>query len=432
MTLDERPLDTLRTIAERRGTGELICASPRAEVHVYLQNGRIAWATDSQHPFAFTRYLQKVADIDPDSFRDILDSCRREKRPLGETLVSWGVATWEDVRLALRHQIELALGVLACDGPNQTLFLDRTEQFAQYDSGLTFDIDGLLPDGAPRPSGATSRPSDAPSPVSAPVAQYARRLFDSVEGIVWAQLLEGTNVLDSAPEATASELRMPCGGRFDDRISERTLLDGAELVVIRAPEGTLAGVTLSSHRSLWCRLTTDATVGAAVSALASYGASDASPSAFEISSGRGAPWVIGESETIATSELRDFLGRAPETLAALITELDDGPWSCGVGAALPAEYALDLVRRRTHALAVPTVFEDQRSPDSVNADVGFRFRTMLARERRVWCFGAEIGTRRRRVLWLLLDRRSSQGLGWAYLTSLSRQLLHLRGWEGRG
>lgn len=430
MIFDERPLDTLRSIAERRGTGELICASASAEVHVFLQHGRVAWATDSQHPFAFTRYLQKIADIDPDSFRDILDSCRREKRPLGETLVSWGVASWEDVRQALRHQIELAIDVLRGGGPAQTVFLDRTEQFAQYDSELTFEIEGLLPNVAAFP--ARTPPREEYGPASALPAQYARRLFDSVEGIVWAELLEGKAVIDSAPEPPMAEARAPCGGRFDEEILKRTVLDGTELVAIRAPEGTLAGVALSPPRSLWCRLTPDATVGAAVSELSAYRATDRACADSETSSERGTPWAIGANETIAMNALRDFLSRAPETLAALITELGDGPWSCGLGSALPAEYALDLVRRRVHALAVPTLFEDRRSPESVSADVGFRFRTILTRERRVWCFGAEIGTRRRRILWLLLDRRSSQGLGWAYLTSLSRQLLHLRGWEGHG
>ena len=67
-------------------SGELICVSDKFEVHVYFQRGRIAWATDSTRPLAFTRYLLETAKIDPEIFREILESCRREKRPLGETL----------------------------------------------------------------------------------------------------------------------------------------------------------------------------------------------------------------------------------------------------------------------------------------------------------------------------------------------------------
>lgn len=422
MSLDERPLETLRRIAEARGTGELICASATAEVHVYLQHGRVAWATDSEHPFAFTRYLQKIAEIDPESFRDILDSCRREKRPLGETLVSWGVATQDEVRDALRHQVRLALDVLAAARPAKTVFLDRTRQFAQYDAAFTFGVEELLTgtEETPEPRRASRAPGPA-GPVSAPPAQYARRLLDSVEGIAWAELLEGTAVADAAPER-APEARVPLD------VARATVLDGAELVAMRAPEGTLAGVALPDACSLWCRLAAESTVGSAVAALSGFGAADRASGDFGVAE-RGALWSIGATESPAMTALHDFLGRASETLAALVTELGDGPWSCGAGGGVPAEYALDLVRRRARALAAPSIFDRDASAED---DVGFRFRSMLTRERRVWCFGAELGTKPRRILSLLLHRRSSQGLGWAYLTSLSRQLLHLRGWERHG
>ena len=429
MKLDEKPLSTLKDIASASGTGEFICASAGAEVHVFLQRGRVAWATDSQHPFAFTRHLQQVADIDPDSFRDILDSCRREKRPLGETLVSWGVATWDDVRAALRHQIGLALELLARGGAAQTLFLDRTTQFAQYDSGLTFELEGLLP-GPPVAPSPPAPPAGEAAPLHAPRADLARRLFELVEGVVWAEVLDGTSVLEAMPSLEPPGAPAP-SGRFEGEIVRRTVLDLAELVAIRTPEGTLAGVGLDAPRSLWCRLTPDATVGAALSALSAYGAQERTTGELGPPMSRGTPWVIGEDAAVATTELVDFLGRAPETLAALITDMADGPWSCGAGSGLPPEYAIDLVRRRGRALATPRLFQEPERPD-LGADVGFRFRSMLTRERRVWCFGAEIGVTRRHIVWLLLDRRSSQGLGWAYLTSLSRQLLHLRGWEAHG
>ena len=39
------PLTELRELAQRAETGEFICATSALEVHVYLQRGRIAWAT---------------------------------------------------------------------------------------------------------------------------------------------------------------------------------------------------------------------------------------------------------------------------------------------------------------------------------------------------------------------------------------------------
>ena len=120
MRFDQTPLRTLASLVSEQASGEFISASKGAEVHVYLQRGRIAWATDSGHPFAFTRYLQTSAAIDADGFRDILESCKREKRPFGETLVAWGLVTSNEIRAALHHQLELALASLRDGGPAQT------------------------------------------------------------------------------------------------------------------------------------------------------------------------------------------------------------------------------------------------------------------------------------------------------------------------
>jgi len=47
---------------------------------------------------------------------------------------------------------------------------------------------------------------------------------------------------------------------------------------------------------------------------------------------------------------------------------------------------------------------------------------MVTGDGQLWCFGAELATEPRRTLWLFTDRRTAQGLGWAYLTSLTRQV----------
>lgn len=83
-TQTREPLAILVELSEARMSGELICASDEAEVHVYLQHGRIAWATDSTHPFAFTRRLREITAIENDTLREILEACKRERRPLGQ------------------------------------------------------------------------------------------------------------------------------------------------------------------------------------------------------------------------------------------------------------------------------------------------------------------------------------------------------------
>jgi hypothetical protein len=81
---------------------------------------------------------------------------------------------------------------------------------------------------------------------------------------------------------------------------------------------------------------------------------------------------------------------------------------------------------------VDTVFRDGLVRNADASGVGFHFRSMVVAEPRLWCFGAELATPSRKTVWVLLDRGSSQGLGWAYLTSLSRSLLRVGagGWHG--
>lgn len=128
------PVEELYRLARATANGELICAAMQLEIHVFLQAGRIAWATDSRHPFAFASHLQRIARIDPDTLRQVVEECRRERLPLGETLVEWGLASWDGVRTALAHQISLAVSQLATLELAQTLFLERA--FRDYDERL--------------------------------------------------------------------------------------------------------------------------------------------------------------------------------------------------------------------------------------------------------------------------------------------------------
>ena len=55
--------------AEDEASGDFVCESNGLEVHVFLQAGRVAWASDSQHPRAFLRYLREQEKIDDDGLK---------------------------------------------------------------------------------------------------------------------------------------------------------------------------------------------------------------------------------------------------------------------------------------------------------------------------------------------------------------------------
>lgn len=161
------PLASLTEVAGTQKSGEFICVSPSREIHVFLQRGRVAWAIDSAHPYEFSKELRRRVSIDAQVFREVVESCRRDRLPLGETLVAWNIASLEEVRAALAHQVGLALASLDALQVASKVFLERGS-FAHYDERLTFELAEVL--AAPRPDGARSAPVPdvAPAPPVAP------------------------------------------------------------------------------------------------------------------------------------------------------------------------------------------------------------------------------------------------------------------------
>ncbi len=136
-------LAQLHDLVQRHASGEFVCSCSKAEVHVYMQGGRIAWARDSQHRRAFTEYLKEHAGLDQSSVEEVLAECRRTRRPLGETLVTWKLATRDQVRAAIRHQMIQALNMVEHADPCRALFLERAED-QLYDPQLTFQLSELV------------------------------------------------------------------------------------------------------------------------------------------------------------------------------------------------------------------------------------------------------------------------------------------------
>lgn len=156
----------LADLAARRACGELVCSSSADEIHVYLQEGRIAWASSKRQRHAFTSHLKETTGADDESIEAVVSECGRTHRPFGEALVSWKIATAEQVRASLRHQIRTALESVAKAEDARTLFLER-ERY-RYDEVLTFPLAEVLP-GAP----AAAAPRPAPAPRAAPTEREA-------------------------------------------------------------------------------------------------------------------------------------------------------------------------------------------------------------------------------------------------------------------
>ncbi|OFX23182.1 MAG: hypothetical protein A2V77_11475 [Anaeromyxobacter sp. RBG_16_69_14] len=156
--MNDSPLSQLLGLADSAASGEFVCEIDGAEAHVFLQSGRIAWASDSRHPRAFTQHLKEHAGLDAGSLEEAIAEARRSHVPIGETLVAWKLATKEQVRAALRYQIDLALAVI--EQPSaaaKAVFLPRP-QYSKLDVQLTFAVQELSSGSAGQPSADAAGP----------------------------------------------------------------------------------------------------------------------------------------------------------------------------------------------------------------------------------------------------------------------------------
>jgi len=251
--MHSRPhIGELRRLTDSQANGEFIAVTDGLEIHIYLQQGRIAWGTSSAKRFAFVRHLFESCDIDESSFREVVEVCRQEGKPLGETLVEWGLATSEQVRGALRSQVLESLQDLASVERAQTLFL-RRDRYSDYDERLTFRLDEVLSAIAPKQAEGTSKSSRDEA------RQLAERLRALVPEVLWIEVADpfgSQRVPETAPGVAAA-------------LAPATLGAGAGMAAIRAGVGTIVGVGLPwSDRTVWCGLGNDCTIGNVLAALA--------------------------------------------------------------------------------------------------------------------------------------------------------------------
>lgn len=135
------PRGSIGELASRGFSGELEFAGGGERVVVFFQAGRIAWANDSLHRRAFVEHLRHTAGVDQGDVEAVVEECRKTRRPIGETLVEWNLASPEQVRAALRHQIALALEVAArCGGAPSA---ERHSYRGTHDPRFTFEAHEL-------------------------------------------------------------------------------------------------------------------------------------------------------------------------------------------------------------------------------------------------------------------------------------------------
>ncbi|MFO0548600.1 MAG: hypothetical protein U0271_09445 [Polyangiaceae bacterium] len=376
-----RPFDELEALTRAEASGEFIASSKTVEIHVYLQRGRVAWATTSTHPLEFVRALKARCQIEDSALRSVVEECRQRRLPLGETLVAWGVVSYDDVRAALHHQIARSTGALSELEGGRTVFLTRNH-FTQYDTALTFTLDAF----AARPH--------------SPAAPSARSIRESIPGAVWVEVANQDTV-DSAPPAARSSV--------PDELSCQ--LNGAvDFVAFRSPTVALLGVHPSgaAHR-IWCA-TRPSSYGAAVSRL---GLAPPTPVGSH-SSSAPPPIATFVGGSLEARSLRELLERGNEARAVVVLDRRSEVVRAVGRTRAEFERCAIVAKERARMFDVDTYIFGAGPTEG-----GVRSRAALVGDNDVWLFGVELADFES-TAWLLTSRKVPQALGWACSANLAR------------
>lgn len=388
----------LRDLVRRSASGELVAAGEALEVHVHLHRGRVAWATSSASRGMLVSHLLAHCDLDRDALREVVRECRRSHKRLGETLIEWGVASADDVRAALRSQVREALDTLRQGEPLRALFLPRDTPYAQ---DLTFDLVEVWAEAEPEAPGAGEA-----------IAEAAQRLVGAIPEVRW--------VLALSDASTLFVHGRPRGGEARDflRSTSRALAAaGARSATLRCGHGMILGRALSTLGAwVWCGLPPEANLGLAKAVLATVAPDGSVRPPPPLST----EWTTQPS-TVQGGALR-VIGQALDRSEELVT-----------GAVLDPQAVRFLVAHRRGVDAVALMRQSSQLVGLMRSSLGSFFapaddplrlpHTSLHMEDASFRhFGTCLQEQAGPCLWLVLQRNSTPGLGWALLTSLARQL----------
>lgn len=136
-------LDQLGDWVERRATGEFIAAEGRAEVHVMLRAGRVAWALVAGERSAFREHLLATGLSEAKFVELLAVSARLRGSPL-QALLRSGEVTPQQLEAALRAQVGQALDVMARLPGAQVVFLEREAGWLGAEESLSLELESVL------------------------------------------------------------------------------------------------------------------------------------------------------------------------------------------------------------------------------------------------------------------------------------------------
>jgi hypothetical protein len=397
LSADEAPFGLLEQMVDNAGSGELVAADGDLEVHVYLLEGRIAWATSSAAPNAFSRFLVEQCGVARDTLREVIAECQQSRGRLGETLISWGIVGESEVRAALRAQIVGAISTLvAMRGGPRALFLQRRLEYAR---DLTFELDEVWS-------------SDGNDPTDSALDWDAAAIAEAVPDATWVVVARDGEVVSTH---TASSDVQPAASLASE-LSRCLATTESHSLALRSAYGLLLAHALpDAGGAAICALPTSAKLGLAIAQIASV--LGAPPLLADDS--RPAALSCKQDTTLTRSlaPLETALASTDELLAAAVVASDQRHAavfreSRDLGRVLRAAACLGGLLSRSFAEHVPApVGLVSYDRIALHLDSG-----QLA------CFAELAASEPPMCLWLAMSRSAPSGLGWALLTTLVRQM----------
>jgi hypothetical protein len=358
--------------AEARASGEFIYASPNCEVHIHLQAGRVAWATCSLHPFEFLRQLQALG-VERSVLQSVVEECRATRKPLGETLVAWGVVSTTQALEALRASASIAIAGIDRAQSGHALFLERP-RYDEYDPQFTFSLDELV-----------TRPRHE--------QRRAAAIASQVRVASWVAVRDGAR-LDTA--VVVDDIGPPFFEPVDADV---------DFVGVRGADACHIGTLASA--SMWCGAPSR-TYGSLLSALSLHGyVRNVAQHGTRVEE----RWTRGDAETVATLSAAVQMSRHVVG-AGTLNEEGTLVGACAYLSYEPRFIETLLQQRaalltRLQALAGPGEF----------STLGFHRADVVIGDERHWVFG----TQRVGAPWFIVRREASQGIGWACIAAFGRQ-----------
>jgi len=396
------PLSALVELSRRDASGELIAAREDFEAHVFLLGGKIAWATSSTAPNALTAYLIRTCKIEPALIQSVVEECRHSRKRFGETLLEWHVATHDQVRAALRAQIVEALGALGNMPGARAIFLPRR---VDYSADLVFDLNELLGERGAQPD------------LRMLADRTLRAVADALPSAQWLQVLGPPGIL-----ATLAHAGGGTPPSFLPDLARLLFTHVADSICIRSIRGAILGQKVGDGTAtLWCGLDARAKLGIASTILAASSSAPVRPEASPRPAADG--WDTHPMPGLIASlaPLEHALGRTDELLAGFL--FSSGVQRlASVERRIPGLSSLIPLARELEAVLALSLDSSLPPPATLAEAVLYERAALQLGQGPYWHFATVLPFPTPLTLWLVLDRSAPQGMGWALLTTMARQL----------